>query len=104
MLLAAYIVTVLLLFGLVSAAWVYARKAIIRHFRTPRRWEVSMDPEAEELIHVLEQLIDLLEGNGDTHWSAWMRRVKSRLEDLDVQGAHDLRCAYEGHLSGRRPG
>lgn len=55
-----------------------------------------MNPEAEELIDVLERIIALLDSDGDTHWSAWMRRAKARLEDRDHRGAHDLLDAYGG--------
>ncbi len=55
-----------------------------------------MDSSTKELIATLEELAMLLESDGDRHWSAWMRRAKSRLENLDYSGADYLLSAYGG--------
>ncbi|KAF1725771.1 DUF6966 domain-containing protein [Pseudoxanthomonas japonensis] len=55
-----------------------------------------MDSSTKELITTLEELAMLLESDGDRHWSAWMRRAKSRLENLDYSGAEYLLSAYGG--------
>jgi len=55
-----------------------------------------MGPKTEELIGVLDQLVMLLESDGDTHWSAWMRKSRARLMDSDDSGIEYLRRAYGG--------
>ena len=55
-----------------------------------------MDSSTKELIATLEELAMLLETHGDRHWSAWMRRAKSRLENLDFSGVDYLTSAYGG--------
>lgn len=54
------------------------------------------DASLQPLIDVLDALIQVLEQDGDTHWSAWMRRAKSRLAQGDDRGADDLLGAYGG--------
>ncbi|MCR6663799.1 MAG: hypothetical protein NVV60_11825 [Luteimonas sp.] len=55
-----------------------------------------MDSSTKELIATLEELAKLPESDGDRHWSAWMRRAKLRLENLDYSGAEYLLSAYGG--------
>ena len=55
-----------------------------------------MDSATNELIDTLEELAKLLENDGDRHWSTWMRRAKSRLENLDYSGVDYLLSAYGG--------
>ena len=55
-----------------------------------------MGPKTEELISVLEQLATLLENDGDTHWSLWMRKAQARLLDSDYSGITYLLSAYGG--------
>lgn len=55
-----------------------------------------MDQKTQELIQVLEQLIELLESDGDLHWSRWMRKVRALLIDSDYSGLTYLRSAYGG--------
>jgi hypothetical protein len=43
-------------------------------------------PKTRELIETLSELITLLAGEGETLWSAWMQKAKTRLEDLDYSG------------------
>ncbi|TDV58198.1 hypothetical protein EC919_101244 [Pseudomonas graminis] len=55
-----------------------------------------MEQKTEELIEVLDQLIELLESDGDMHWSRWMRKVRAMLIDSDYSGLTYLRSAYGG--------
>lgn len=55
-----------------------------------------MDSSTKELIHTLGELADLLETDGGRHWSAWMRRAQSLLNDSDYSGAEYLLSAYGG--------
>lgn len=55
-----------------------------------------MDPATKELVDILGELSALLEKDGDTHWSTWMRRAMSRLKDLDYSGIEYLLSAYGG--------
>ncbi|CAM3100649.1 hypothetical protein BZK31_13295 [Pseudomonas floridensis] len=55
-----------------------------------------MGVKTEELIDVLDELAALLESDGDTHWSAWMRKARARLLDSDLSGADYLLSAYGG--------
>ncbi|KPG96518.1 DUF6966 domain-containing protein [Pseudomonas sp. RIT-PI-r] len=55
-----------------------------------------MGPKTEELIGTLEQLATLLESDGDTHWSLWMRNARSRLLQSDYSGIEYLLKAYGG--------
>ncbi|KII33776.1 DUF6966 domain-containing protein [Pseudomonas fluorescens] len=55
-----------------------------------------MGPKTEELICVLDQLAAMLESDGDTHWSLWMRKARARLMDSDNSGIEYLQSAYGG--------
>jgi hypothetical protein len=55
-----------------------------------------MGSKTEELICALDQLVAILESDGDTHWSLWMRKVRARLMDFDYSGIKYLRSAYGG--------
>lgn len=48
------------------------------------------------LVHVLEQLAELLERDGDQHWSRWMRTARARLLDGDPDAIRYLLSAYGG--------
>ena len=61
-----------------------------------RQVPTPADASLQPLIDVLDALIQVLEQDGDTHWSAWMRRAKSRLAQGDDRGADDLLGAYGG--------
>lgn len=54
-----------------------------------------MGTETEELIGVLNQLALLLESDGEAHWSAWMRKVRTQL-DADKFAIEHLQTAYGG--------
>ncbi len=58
-----------------------------------------MGPKTEELICVLEQLATVLESDGDTHWSLWVRKARARLLDSDYSGITSLLSAYGGMSS-----
>ena len=55
-----------------------------------------MGPKTEELICVLDQLAAMLESDGDTHWSLWMRKARARLMNSDYSGIEYLQSAYGG--------
>ena len=55
-----------------------------------------MDSPTKELVGILGELAALLESDGDRHWSVWMLRAKSRLEELDYSGVEYLLSAYGG--------
>lgn len=55
-----------------------------------------MGPKTEELICTLDQLAAILESDGDTHWSVWMRKARARLIDSDYSGIEYLQSAYGG--------
>lgn len=55
-----------------------------------------MNADTQALVHVLERLALLLEGDGDQHWSQWMRRARTRLLAGDGSGADFLLSAYGG--------
>ena len=55
-----------------------------------------MGPKTQELIQILGEMVDLLEEEGETHWSKWMREIKTRLEDQDYSGIEYLLRAYGG--------
>ncbi|MFW0887421.1 UNVERIFIED_CONTAM: hypothetical protein MKS84_12040 [Pseudomonas sp. JL1] len=58
-----------------------------------------MGPKTEELVFVLEQLATVLESDGDTHWSLWLRKARERLLDSDYSGITYLLSAYGGMSS-----
>ncbi|MEX3772939.1 hypothetical protein [Pseudomonas sp. MYb118] len=55
-----------------------------------------MGPKTEELIFILDQLAAMLESDGNTHWSNWMRRARARLVGSDFSGIEYLLSAYGG--------
>ncbi|MDT3722887.1 DUF6966 domain-containing protein [Pseudomonas oryzihabitans] len=55
-----------------------------------------MGQKTEELIDVLEQIIKVLENDGELHWSRWMRKAQGRLIDSDYSGISYLLSAYGG--------
>lgn len=55
-----------------------------------------MGPKTEELICVLDQPAAMLESDGDTHWSLWMRKARARLMESDYFGIEYLQSAYGG--------
>ncbi|MCP1518682.1 hypothetical protein J2Y74_002992 [Pseudomonas migulae] len=55
-----------------------------------------MGPKTEELIRVLDQLATVLESDGNTHWSLWIRKARALLLDSDYSGIEYLRSAFGG--------
>ncbi|MBK5302182.1 MULTISPECIES: DUF6966 domain-containing protein [Gammaproteobacteria] len=55
-----------------------------------------MGPKTEQLICVLDQLAVLLESDGATHWSQWMRKARAHLLNADYYGIEYLLSAYGG--------
>ncbi|MFT7559498.1 MAG: hypothetical protein ACI93R_001409 [Flavobacteriales bacterium] len=51
---------------------------------------------SSELIDTLAQLIDILDRDGKTHWSQWMRVAKKRIEESDLYGVDKVLAAYGG--------
>jgi hypothetical protein len=55
-----------------------------------------MGPKTEELIYILDQLAIVLESDGNTHWSLWLRKARARLMDSDYSGIEYLQSAFGG--------
>lgn len=55
-----------------------------------------MGPKAAELVRVLDELVTILESDGEQHWRAWMLQAKARLEQADYSGVEYLLGAYGG--------
>ena len=55
-----------------------------------------MGPKTKALIDVLDDLASLLESDGNTHWSGWMREARARLLNSDYSGIEYLLSAYGG--------
>ena len=58
-----------------------------------------MGPKTKELVCVLEQLATVLESDGNTLWSLWVRKARARLLDSDYSGITYLLSAYGGMSS-----
>ena len=55
-----------------------------------------MGPKTKELVETLDKLIDILNRDGQSHWSKWMRQAKSRIEASDFSGVEKVLQAYGG--------
>lgn len=55
-----------------------------------------MGPKTHQLVAVLDQLIELLESEGERHWSCWIRRSRERILACDYSGIELLLRAYGG--------
>jgi Domain of unknown function (DUF6966) len=55
-----------------------------------------MTTDLDELLKILDEIIQLLEADGEQHWSNWMRKSRSRLQDSDYSGIEHLLSAYGG--------
>ena len=55
-----------------------------------------MGQMTEQLIDVLDQLATVLESDGDTHWSQWMRKAKAHLMNSDYYGVEYFLSAFGG--------
>ena len=50
----------------------------------------------DELLVVLDELIQLLESDGEDHWSGWMRQARDWLLNSDYAGIEKILSAYGG--------
>lgn len=55
-----------------------------------------MGPKTAQLIAVLEEIIRLLDSDGEKRWKKWMASVRSRLVNSDYSGVEHLLDAYGG--------
>jgi len=55
-----------------------------------------MATKLDELIKALDEIIQLLESDGEEYWSRWMRESRARLLNSDYSGIEHLRSAYGG--------
>ncbi|MCF6285589.1 MAG: hypothetical protein L3K26_10415 [Candidatus Hydrogenedentes bacterium] len=55
-----------------------------------------MGLETEELIQILDQMIELLREDGETHWRKWAATAKSRLLRADFSGIEYVLRGYGG--------
>jgi len=55
-----------------------------------------MATRLDELIEILNEIIQLLESDGEEHWSHWMRKSRARLLNSDFSGVEHLLSAYGG--------
>ena len=55
-----------------------------------------MTTKLDELLNILEEIIQILESDGEEHWSNWMRRSRARLLNSDYSGIEHLLSAYGG--------
>ena len=55
-----------------------------------------MTTKLDELLGVLDELIQLLESDGEEHWSTWMRQACDWLSNSDYAGIEKILSAYGG--------
>ena len=55
-----------------------------------------MGPKTKQLIEILDQIIAILESDGESHWRKWIATSKSRLTNSDFSGIGHLLSAYGG--------
>ena len=55
-----------------------------------------MTTKPDELLATLDELIRLLESDGEGHWSNWLRKSRARLLNSDYSGIEHLLSAYGG--------
>lgn len=55
-----------------------------------------MGPKTEELICALDKLAEVLESDGEAHWSHWARNARARLLNSDYSGIAYVLSAYGG--------
>ncbi|MGQ8367504.1 DUF6966 domain-containing protein [Glaciecola sp. 1036] len=55
-----------------------------------------MGPKTEKLIEVLDQLIKILDEDGQSHWSKWMRQAKGCIQSSYFSGIEKVLNAYGG--------
>ena len=55
-----------------------------------------MATKLDKLLETLNEIIQLLESDGERHWSRWMRESRERLLNTDYSGIEHLLSAYGG--------
>jgi len=55
-----------------------------------------MTNKLDELLEVLDEIIQLLDADGEQHWSGWMRQSRDWLLNSDFAGIEHLLSAYGG--------
>jgi hypothetical protein len=55
-----------------------------------------MATKLDELLGTLNEIIQLLESDGEKHWSRWMRQSYKRLLKSDYSGIEHLLSVYGG--------
>jgi hypothetical protein len=58
--------------------------------------ELMKGPKTAQLVVVLEEIIGLLDSDGEKHWRKWVASVRSRLVNSDYSGIEYLLDAYGG--------
>ena len=56
-----------------------------------------MATKLDELLEILNEIIQLLESDGEKHWSSWMRKSRERLLNSDYSGIEALAFSLWGH-------
>ena len=55
-----------------------------------------MGPKTAELVAVLEELIHLLNTDGNNHWANWMTKARALIVNSDFSGIEKVLAAYGG--------
>ena len=55
-----------------------------------------MKNSLDNLLEILNEIIQLLESDGEQHWSRWMRQVHTQVSNSDYAGIEKLMSAYGG--------
>ena len=55
-----------------------------------------MATKLDELLDILDEIIQILESNGEKRWSSWTRRSGDRLLNADYSGIEHLLSGYGG--------
>ena len=55
-----------------------------------------MGPSTSELCTDLEQLVTLLQGCGEQHWSSWLARDRTAIQGSDFSGVEHFLSAFGG--------
>lgn len=55
-----------------------------------------MEPKTAQLVAVLEEIIRVLDSDGEKHWRKWMASALSLLVNSDYTGVEHLLDAYGG--------
>ena len=58
--------------------------------------QTAVGAKALELVRVLDELVSLLQADGEMHWSLWMREASHRISANDLAGVHKVLGAYGG--------